>query len=102
MALRVACRVSTVLIGEDVGLEPIDDGLWDLHLVPCGSGASMNVGTASNRRACGDDDDARRMEAAGPVDAKNAPTSSLENAQNAFPTAPTRIIHHHRKDKTVT
>jgi len=26
--------VSTVLIGEDVGLEPIDDGLWDLHFGP--------------------------------------------------------------------
>jgi putative transposase len=30
------CRlsVSTVLIGEDVGLEPIDDGIWDLHFGP--------------------------------------------------------------------
>jgi putative transposase len=26
--------VSTVLVGEDVGLEPIDDGLWDLHFGP--------------------------------------------------------------------
>jgi putative transposase len=26
--------VSTVLIGEDVGLEPIDDGIWDLHFGP--------------------------------------------------------------------
>jgi putative transposase len=26
--------VSTVLIGEDVGLEPIDDGLWDIHFGP--------------------------------------------------------------------
>jgi len=26
--------VSTVLIGEEVGLEPIDDGLWDLHFGP--------------------------------------------------------------------
>jgi putative transposase len=26
--------VSTVLIGEDVGLEPIDDGLWELHFGP--------------------------------------------------------------------
>ena len=32
------------------------------------------------------------VEAAGPVDAQNAPTSSLENAQNAFPTAPTAIL----------
>jgi transposase InsO family protein len=26
--------ISTVLIHEDVGLEPIDDGLWDLHFGP--------------------------------------------------------------------
>jgi len=31
----------------------------------------------------------RPMDAAGPVDAKNAPTRSLENAKNAFPTATT-------------
>jgi len=31
----------------------------------------------------------RPMDAAGPADAQNAPTRSLENAQNAFPTAPT-------------
>jgi transposase InsO family protein len=35
----------------------------------------------------------RPMDAAGPVDAKNAPTRSLENAQNAFPTAPTGIVN---------
>jgi len=29
-----AMTVSTVLIGEDIGLEPIDDGLWDLHFGP--------------------------------------------------------------------
>jgi transposase InsO family protein len=33
------------------------------------------------------------MDAAGTVDAKSAPTKSLENAQNAFPTAPTGINH---------
>jgi hypothetical protein len=43
--------VSTVLIAEDVGLEPIDDGLWDMHLARCGSGASMNVGIGSIRPA---------------------------------------------------
>jgi putative transposase len=32
------------------------------------------------------------VEAAGAVDAQNAPTRSLENAQNAFPTAPTAIL----------
>jgi putative transposase len=26
--------VSTVLVGEDIGLEPIDDGEWDLHFGP--------------------------------------------------------------------
>src|SRR5690348_17355104 len=49
------------------------------------------------------------VDAAGPVDAQNAPTSSLENAQNAFPTATTghfltsilasfRIVHCVRPD----
>ena len=33
----------------------------------------------------------RPVDAAGPVDAKSAPTRSLENAQNAFPTATTGI-----------
>ena len=51
----------------------------------------MNVGIVSNRPACGDDDD-ERVDAAGPVDAKNAPTRSLENAQDAFSTATTRAI----------
>jgi len=35
----------------------------------------------------------RPMDAAGPVDAQNAPTRSLENAKNAFPTAPTGITN---------
>src|SRR5437762_13397690 len=63
---------------------------------------SMNVGIVSSQRACGDDDEMRRVEAAGPVDAQNAPTRSLENAQNAFPTAPTRFIKVIISDKTVT
>jgi hypothetical protein len=62
----------------------------------------MNVGIGSIQPASGVDDDMRRLEAAGPVDAKNAPTRSLENAQNAFPTAPTRIIAILISDKTVT
>ena len=37
------------------------------------------------------DDEIARVEAAGAVDAQNASTSSLENAQNAFSTAPTRL-----------
>ena len=35
---------------------------------------------------------ARRVEAAGAVEAQNASTISLENAQSAFPTAPTRKV----------
>ena len=62
----------------------------------------MNVGIASTPLACGDNDDARRMEAAGPVDAKNAPTRSLENATNAFSTAPTRATVTADSDNTVT
>ena len=52
----------------------------------------MNAATGSNPPACGGNDDTRRVEAAGPVDAQNAPTRSLENAQDAFPTATTRSI----------
>jgi hypothetical protein len=40
----------------------------------------------------GDIDDPRRVEAAGVVDAQNASTNSLENAQTAFPTSPTRNV----------
>lgn len=29
-----AVTISTVLRGQDIGLEPIDDGLWDLHFGP--------------------------------------------------------------------
>jgi transposase InsO family protein len=35
----------------------------------------------------------RPMDAAGPVDAKNAPTRTLGNAEDAFPTAPTGTIN---------
>ena len=53
----------------------------------------MNVGIGSNPPASGDDDERTEpVEPAGLVDAQNAPTRSLENAQNAFPTAPTRFI----------
>ncbi len=40
----------------------------------------------------GGSDEPERMEAAGIVDAKNGAHNALENAQNAFPTAPTRSI----------
>lgn len=43
--------VSTVLIHEDVGLEPIDDGIWDLHFGP------VRLGRFDERR--------RRVEPAG-------------------------------------
>jgi hypothetical protein len=39
----------------------------------------------------GGSDDSERMEAAGAVDAKSGAHNALENAENAFPTAPTRI-----------
>jgi hypothetical protein len=47
---------------------------------------------------------ARSVEAAGAVDAQNAPTNSLENAQNAFPTATTdsNNVLPMSSDKTVT
>lgn len=63
----------------------------------------MNAGIASSRLASGGgDDEMRRVETAGPVDAQSAPTRSLENAPNAFPTAPTRFIDVIISDKTVT
>ena len=50
---------------------------------------SMNVGIVSSQRACGGDDEMRRVEAAGPVDAQNAPTRSLEKrTERAFPQLP--------------
>ena len=52
----------------------------------------MNGATGLRRPAFGDDDEARRVDAAGPMDAQNAPTRSLQNAQNAFRTASTRFI----------
>jgi hypothetical protein len=53
----------------------------------------MNAVIESSRLAAGGGaHDMRRVQAAGPVDAQNAPTRSLENAQNAFSTAPTRFI----------
>jgi hypothetical protein len=39
----------------------------------------------------GGSDDSERMEAAGVVDAQSGAHNALENAQSAFPTAPTRI-----------
>src|SRR3979490_272170 len=69
---------------------------------PCVWGASMNAVIASSRRAAGGGAHDRRVEAAGPVDAQHAPTRSLENAQHAFPTAPTRFIDVSISDKTVT
>ena len=61
----------------------------------------MSARGAFNRPA-GHRDETRRVEAAGIVDAKNASTNSLENAQTAFPTAPTRIILNMLRSTTVT
>lgn len=48
--------------------------------------------------------DRGRVDAAGPVDAQTAPTRSLENAQPAFSTAPTRVdtVLPMSSDKSVT
>ena len=51
----------------------------------------MNAPVELSRRADGGRSE-RRVEAAGAVDAQNASTLSLENAQSAFPTAPTRKV----------
>ena len=49
----------------------------------------MNERDGYNRRAGGADEP--RMEAAGVMDAESRAHNALENAQTAFPTAPTRI-----------
>jgi len=50
----------------------------------------MNERDGFNPRG-GGSDNSERMEAAGVVDAESGAHNSLENAQTAFPTAPTRI-----------
>ena len=50
----------------------------------------MNGPDGFNPRG-GDSDESERMEAAGVMDAQSGAHNTLENAQNAFPTAPTRI-----------
>ena len=50
----------------------------------------MNERAEFNRPGDGSDD-AERLEAAGVVDAQSGAHNALENAQSAFPTAPTRI-----------
>lgn len=77
--------VSEALIGEEVACTRLDHRVLvtyrhmyvrELHLR---SGRSRSL--------------LQPMDAARPVDAKNAPTRSLENAKNAFPTASTGIIN---------
>jgi hypothetical protein len=51
----------------------------------------MNGPAGFNPRGAGSDEP-ERMEAAGVVDAKSGAHNALENAQHAFPTAPTRTI----------
>jgi transposase InsO family protein len=72
--------ISTVLTREHIGFEPVDDGIWTCILDRSGLGASMNDGTGLSPPACGGRDEQARVEAAGPVDAQNAPTRSLQNA----------------------
>ena len=50
----------------------------------------MNGPDGFNPRG-GDSDESERMEAAGVMDAQSGAHNSLENAETAFPTAPTRI-----------
>ena len=76
-----------VLIGEDIGLEEIDDGLWDVFFGPVRLGRFDERTRALTAKAR---PTTSPVEAAGPVDAENAPTRSLENAQDAFSTAATR------------
>ena len=53
----------------------------------------MNAAIGFNPPARGgNDDDCGVWKLPDAVDAQNAPTRSLENAQHAFPTAPTRSI----------
>ena len=49
-------------------------------------------GPAGFNRPGGATDEPERMEAAGGMDAQSGVHNALENAQTAFPTAPTRII----------
>ena len=56
-----------------------------------GSGALMNGPDGFNPPGV-DSDESERMEAAGVVDAESSALNALENAQSAFPTAPTRSI----------
>jgi transposase InsO family protein len=48
--------ISTVLIGEDIGLEPIDDGEWDLHFGPIRLGRfderTRRIEPAGRHRSC--------------------------------------------------
>ena len=74
--------LTEVLAGEDVGLEEIDEGIWTLYF------GSVRLGRVDERTrtltelptATTD----RPVEAAGPVDAKSAPTRSLETHRRVF------------------
>jgi transposase InsO family protein len=73
--------VSEALVGELVACVRVDDRLLVSyrHMYV----RELDVRSGRSRSLL------QPMDAAGPVDAKTAPTRSLENAQNAFPTAPT-------------
>lgn len=76
--------VSQVLIGEDIGLEEIDDGIWNVSFGP------VRLGQFDERTAQLTAVTSRPVEAAASVDTQNVSTRSLENAAHAFPAAPTR------------
>jgi putative transposase len=77
--------VGQLLTGEDIGLEEIDDGMWNVFFGPVYLGRfderTLRFIVTTTRQPA--------VEAAGLVDAQTASTKSLENAQSAFPTAPT-------------
>jgi putative transposase len=76
--------VGQVLTGEDIGLEEIDDGIWTVFFGP------VPLGRFDERTTRLMPYTNPPVEADGPVDAHHASTRSVEHAQNACPTAPTR------------
>lgn len=75
--------IGQVLTGEDIGLDEVDEGIWTVYFGPVRLGHFDERTTQFIATT-------RPLEAAGPVDAQHASTKSLEHAQNACPTAPTR------------
>lgn len=76
--------VGQVLTGEDIGLEEVDDGIWTVFFGP------VPLARFDERLTRLMPYTKSPVEAVGSVDARHASTRSLEHAQNACPTAPTR------------